>query len=168
MKLTKISSAKATPSPFAVTAAPGAGAELSEGSRKGFFDMAVVVGNGNCWTVGSGLRGEGEAALMRLRNGLLELMLRLPGASLGERWASVQAARVSGRCLAGCRDRSEIGKRLKQEGGLACSRWDAGLPCATMAIFSCRFGPFRVPMLCAGGGGCGGRVNGKGEKLAHT
>lgn len=129
MKLTKISSAKATPSPFVVTAAPGAGAELSEGSRKGFFDMAVVVGNGNCWTVGSGLRGEGDAALMRLRKGLLELILRVPGASLGERWASVQAARVSGICLTGCCDRSEIDKRLKQEGGFSgCLRARAGMP----------------------------------------
>ena len=38
VRLTKISSAKATPSPLVVTALLGA--EPSEGSRKGFFDIA--------------------------------------------------------------------------------------------------------------------------------
>jgi hypothetical protein len=118
-RLTKISSAKATPSPFVATA----GAGFSAGSRKGFLDMA---GNGYCWTVGSGLRGEGEAVLMRLRKGLLEAMLRLRLAGallLAGCAASVRGLRVSGRVLFGragqgmdC-DKARSAGRLKQEGG---------------------------------------------------
>ena len=64
-----------------------------------------MAGKGYCWTVGSGLRGEGEAVLMRLRKGLLEAMLlrlRLAGAVLLARCAgSVRGLWVSGRVLFG-------------------------------------------------------------------
>ena len=58
----------------------------SEGSRNGFFDMLLLLlGKGKFGDVASTLRGEGEAALNRLRKGLLVPKLRLsPGPLAGE------------------------------------------------------------------------------------
>ena len=67
-----------------------------------------MAGKGNCWLVGSGLRGEGEAALMRWRKGLLELMglrVKVPGAPavVGDNLGSAGGLRVSQRVGAGLR-----------------------------------------------------------------
>jgi hypothetical protein len=54
-----------------------------------------MAGNGNCCEVGSGLRGEGDAVLMRLRNGLLELTLLRLKLPVGDSLGSVHGLKVS-------------------------------------------------------------------------
>ena len=137
VQLTKISSANATPSPLVVTAAPGGGATFSAGSRKGLFDM--VAGNGNCWLVGSGLRGEGDAALMRLRKGLLELMLLRVKLPVGDNLGSGRGLRVSQSVGLGCdkaRDRQARETGVRDVAACCARAGMSALPCATAAIFA--------------------------------
>ena len=71
VRLTKMSSVMATLLPFVAVLLP---TPPSTGSRKGFFDM--LLENGKFCCLASALLGDGEAALERLRKGLLEERLR--------------------------------------------------------------------------------------------